>query len=252
MIDSMNRFTDQVAVVTGAGRGIGRAVALRLANEGARVAVISRTEANSQSAANEINALRAGSAIPYSVDVSNREAVADLCSRIVKELGKVSVLVNNAGVTRDRLSMRMSEEDWDVVLDTNLKGAFHFIQNLQRPMMKQSYGRIVNISSVSGLIGQAGQTNYAASKAGLIGLTKALAREVAGRNVTVNAVAPGFIATDMTSQLPETVKAQILPLIPLNRFGDCEDVAAAVAFIASPEAKYITGHVLTVDGGMAM
>ncbi|HEV3210304.1 MAG TPA: 3-oxoacyl-[acyl-carrier-protein] reductase [Chthoniobacterales bacterium] len=248
----MNRFTDQVAVVTGAGRGLGRAVALRLANEGARVAVISRTEANSQSAANEINALRAGSAIPYSVDVSNGEAVADLCSRIVKEFGKVSVLVNNAGVTRDRLSMRMSEEDWDVVLDTNLKGAFHFIQNLQRPMMKQSYGRIVNISSVSGLIGQAGQTNYAASKAGLIGLTKALAREVAGRNVTVNAVAPGFIATDMTSQLPEAVKAHILPLIPLNRFGDCEDVAAAVAFIASPEARYITGHVLTVDGGMAM
>jgi 3-oxoacyl-[acyl-carrier protein] reductase len=252
MIDLMNRFTDQVAVVTGASRGIGKAVAIRLANEGARVAVISRTEANSQSAANEINALRAGSAIPYSVDVSNGEAVTDLCSRIVKELGKVSVLVNNAGVTRDRLSMRMSEEDWDVVLDTNLKGAFHFIQNLQRPMMRQSYGRIVNISSVSGLIGQAGQTNYAASKAGLIGLTKALAREVAGRNVTVNAVAPGFIATDMTSQLPETVKAQILPLIPLNRFGDCEDVAAAVAFIASPEAKYITGHVLTVDGGMAM
>ena len=232
----MNRFTDQVAVVTGAGRGIGKAVAFRLAKEGARVAVISRTEANSQSAANEMNALRADSAIPYTVDVSNGEAVADLCSRIVKELGKVSVLVNNAGVTRDRLSMRMSEEDWDVVLDTNLKGAFHFIQNLQRPMMKQSYGRIVNISSVSGLIG----------------LTKALAREVAGRNVTVNAVAPGFIAAGLTSQLPEAVKAQVLPLIPLRRFGDCEDVAAAVAFIASPEAKYITGHVLRVDGGMAM
>ena len=248
----MNRFTDQVAVVTGAGRGIGKAVAFRLAKEGARVAVISRTEANSQSAANEMNALRADSAIPYTVDVSKGEAVADLCSRIVKELGKVSVLVNNAGVTRDRLSMRMSEEDWDVVLDTNLKGAFHFIQNLQRPMMKQSYGRIVNISSVSGLIGQAGQTNYAASKAGLIGLTKALAREVAGRNVTVNAVAPGFIAAGLTSQLPEAVKAQVLPLIPLRRFGDCEDVAAAVAFIASPEAKYITGHVLRVDGGMAM
>jgi 3-oxoacyl-[acyl-carrier protein] reductase len=248
----MNRFTDQVAVVTGAGRGIGKAVAIRLANEGARVAVISRTEANSQSAALEINALRAGSAMPYVVDVSNGEAVADLCSRIVKELGKVSVLVNNAGVTRDRLSMRMSEADWDIVLDTNLKGAFHFIQNLQRPMMKQSYGRIVNISSVSGLIGQAGQTNYAASKAGLIGLTKALAREVAGRNVTVNAVAPGFITTDMTDQLPEAVKAHLLPLIPLGRFGDCGDVAAAVAFIASPEAKYITGHILTVDGGMAM
>jgi len=248
----MNRFTDQVAVITGAGRGIGKAVAIRLANEGARVAVISRTEANSQSTAREINALRGESAISYVVDVSNGEAVADLCSRIAKELGKVSVLVNNAGVTRDRLSMRMSEEDWDIVLDTNLKGAFHFIQNLQRPMMKQSYGRIVNISSVSGLIGQAGQTNYAASKAGLIGLTKALAREVAGRNVTVNAVAPGFIATEMTDQLPEAVKAHVLPLIPLGRFGDCEDVAAAVAFIASPEAKYITGHILTVDGGIAM
>jgi 3-oxoacyl-[acyl-carrier protein] reductase len=252
MIDSMKRFTDQVAVVTGAGRGIGKAVAIRLANEGARIAVISRTEANSHAVAAELNALRPESAIPYAVDVSNGEAVADLCSRIVKQLGKVSVLVNNAGVTRDRLSMRMTEEDWDTVLDTNLKGAFHFIQNLQRPMMKQSYGRIVNISSVSGLIGQAGQVNYAASKAGLIGLTKALAREVAGRNVTVNAVAPGFIATEMTNQLPEAVKARVLSLIPLNRFGDCEDVAAVVAFIASPEAKYITGQVLTVDGGMAM
>jgi 3-oxoacyl-[acyl-carrier protein] reductase len=252
MIESMKRFTDQVAVVTGAGRGIGKAVAIRLANEGAIVAGVSRTEVNSHSVAAELNASRSESAIPYSVDVSNGEAVADLCSRIIKKFGKVSVLVNNAGVTRDRLSMRMSEEDWDTVLDTNLKGAFHFIQNLQRPMMKQSYGRIVNMSSVSGLIGQAGQVNYAASKAGLIGLTKALAREVAGRNVTVNAVAPGFIATDMTNQLPEAVKAHVLPLIPLSRFGDCEDVAAAVAFIASPEAKYITGHVLTVDGGMAM
>jgi 3-oxoacyl-[acyl-carrier protein] reductase len=225
---------------------------MRLAAEGARVAVISRTEANSQSAADAINGLRSESAVPYAIDVSNGEAVAELCSKIVKELGKVSVLVNNAGVTRDRLSMRMSEEDWDAVLDTNLKGAFHFIQNLQRPMMKQSYGRIVNISSISGLIGQAGQVNYAASKAGLIGLTKALAREVAGRNVTVNAVAPGFITTDMTDQLPDAVKTQVLSLIPLNRFGTCDDVAAAVAFIASPEARYITGHVLTVDGGMAM
>jgi 3-oxoacyl-[acyl-carrier protein] reductase len=248
----MNRFVDQVAVVTGAGRGIGKAVALRLAKEGARIAVVSRTEANAQSAATEINALKPDSAIAYAVDVTNGESVAELCSRIVKEFGKVNVLVNNAGITRDRISMRMSSEDWDIVLDTNLKGAFHFVQGLQRPMMKQSYGRIVNISSVSGLIGQAGQVNYAASKAGLIGLTKALAREVAGRNVTVNAVAPGFITTDMTDQLPEAVRTQILTLIPLGRFGECEDVAATVAFIASPEAKYITGQVLTVDGGMAM
>ncbi len=248
----MNRFVDQVAVVTGSGRGIGKAVALRLAKEGARIAVVSRTEANSQSAAGEINALSPDSAIAYAVDVSNGEAVADLCSRIVKDFGKVNVLINNAGITRDRLSMRMSQEDWDMVLNTNLKGAFHFVQNLQRPMMRQSYGRIVNISSVSGLIGQAGQVNYSASKAGLIGLTKALARELAGRNVTVNAVAPGFITTDMTDQLSEAVKTHVLPLIPLGRFGECEDVAAAVAFIASPEAKYITGHVLIVDGGMAM
>jgi len=248
----MNRFADQVAVVTGAGRGIGKAVAMRLAAEGARIAVISRTDTNSRSTAQEINALQSDRATPYSVDVADREAVAGLCSRIVKEFGKISVLVNNAGVTRDRLSMRMSEEDWDVVLNTNLKGAFHFVQNLQRPMMKQSYGRIVNISSVSGIIGQAGQTNYAASKAGLIGLTKALAREVAGRNVTVNVVAPGFIKTDMTNQLSEAVKANVMTLIPLSRFGDCEDVAAAVAFIASPEAGYITGQVLAVDGGMAM
>src|SRR4029077_13814629 len=176
----------------------------------------------------------------------------DLCSGIVKDFGNIHVLVNNAGITRDRLSMRMSEDDWDAVVDTNLKGAFHFIQGLERPMMKQSYGRIVNISSVSGLIGQAGQANYSASKAGLIGLTKALAREVAGRNVTVNAVAPGFITTDMTDQLPDAIKAQVLPLIPLNRFGDCEDVAAAGAFIASPETKYITGHVFTGGGGKGM
>jgi 3-oxoacyl-[acyl-carrier protein] reductase len=248
----MNRFVDQVAVVTGAGRGIGKAVALRFASEGASVAVVSRTEANSQSTANEINVLKPDSARAYAVNVSDCEAVANLCSRILKDFGKIHVLVNNAGITRDRLSMRMSEEDWDTVLDTNLKGAFHFVQGLERPMMKQSYGRIVNISSVSGLIGQAGQINYSASKAGLIGLTKALAREVAGRNVTVNAVAPGFITTDMTDQLQDAVKTHVLSLIPLARFGECGDVAAAVAFIASPEAKYITGQVLTVDGGMAM
>jgi 3-oxoacyl-[acyl-carrier protein] reductase len=248
----MNRFVDQVAVVTGAGRGIGKAIALRLAMEGASVAVVSRTDANSQSTAGEINALKSDSARAYAVDVANSEAVADLCSKIVKDFGKVHVLVNNAGITRDRLSMRMSEEDWDSVLDTNLKGAFHFIQGLERRMMKDSYGRIVNISSVSGLIGQAGQVNYSASKAGLIGLTKALARELAGRNITVNAVAPGFINTDMTENLPEAVKTHVLSLIPIAKFGECEDVAATVAFIASPEAKYITGQVLTVDGGMAM
>jgi 3-oxoacyl-[acyl-carrier protein] reductase len=248
----MNRFVDQVAVVTGAGRGIGQAIAQRLAAEGARIAAVSRTMENAQKTADQLNQQKSETALAYAVDVADGEAVADLCSQILKTFGKVHVLVNNAGITRDRLSMRMAEQDWDQVLDTNLKGAFHFIQNLQRPMMRQSYGRIVNISSVSGLIGQAGQVNYSASKAGLIGLTKALAREIAGRKVTVNAIAPGFISTDMTAQLPENIREELRKLIPLGTFGEPEDVAAAVAFIASPEAKYITGQVLTVDGGMVM
>jgi 3-oxoacyl-[acyl-carrier protein] reductase len=248
----MNRFVDQVAVVTGAGRGIGQAIAQRLAAEGARIAAVSRTMENAQKTADQLNQQKSETALAYAVDVANGEAVADLCSQILKTFGKVHVLVNNAGITRDRLSMRMAEQDWDQVLDTNLKGAFHFIQNLQRPMMRQSYGRIVNISSISGLIGQAGQVNYSASKAGLIGLTKALAREIAGRKVTVNAIAPGFISTDMTAQLPENIREELRKLIPLGTFGEPEDVAAAVAFIASPEAKYITGQVLTVDGGMVM
>jgi 3-oxoacyl-[acyl-carrier protein] reductase len=248
----MNRFRDQVAVVTGSGRGIGQAIALRLASEGARLAVISRTESNAQNTADKINAIQTGVARVYAIDVADGIAVAGVCTQILKDFGKVDVLINNAGITRDRLSMRMPEADWDLVLDTNLKGAFHFIHNLQRPMMKQSYGRIINISSVSGLVGQAGQVNYSASKAGLIGLTKALAREVAGRNVTVNAIAPGFITTDMTEQLPQNVKEEVLKMIPLGRFGDCQDVASAVAFLASAEAKYITGQVLKVDGGMAM
>jgi 3-oxoacyl-[acyl-carrier protein] reductase len=248
----MNRFVDQVAVITGAGRGIGQAIAQRLAAEGARIAVVSRTIENAQKTVDQLNQQKSETALAYAVDVANGEAVANLCSQILKTFGKVHVLVNNAGITRDRLSMRMAEEDWDQVLDTNLKGAFHFIQNLQRPMMRQSYGRIVNISSVSGLIGQAGQVNYSASKAGLIGLTKALAREIAGRKVTVNAIAPGFISTDMTAQLPETIREELRKLIPLGTFGESADVAAAVAFLASPEAKYITGQVLTVDGGMVM
>ena len=248
----MNRFVDQVAVVTGAGRGIGQTIALRLAGEGAKLAVISRTASNAQNTADKIDAIQSGAARVYAIDVADGKAVAEACAQIIKDFGKVNILVNNAGITRDRLSMRMPEADWDLVLDTNLKGAFHFIHNLQRPMMKQSYGRIINISSVSGLVGQAGQVNYSASKAGLIGLTKALAREVAGRNVTVNAVAPGFITTDMTDQLPQNVKERVLQMIPLGRFGDCQDVAAAVAFLASAEANYITGQVLTVDGGMAM
>ncbi|MBV8584654.1 MAG: 3-oxoacyl-[acyl-carrier-protein] reductase, partial [Verrucomicrobia bacterium] len=245
----MNRFSEQVAVITGGGRGIGRAIALRLAEEGARVAVISRSLENATATATALNEQRADTARAYAVDVADGEAVAAVCTQLIKDFGRIEILVNNAGITRDRLSMRMSENDWDAVLDTNLKGAFHFVQQLQRPMMKQSYGRIINITSVSGIMGQAGQVNYSASKAGLIGLTKALAREIASRSVTVNAVAPGFITTDMTAELPEKLRDHVLTLIPLARFGAVEDIAAAVAFLASREAGYITGHVLTVDGG---
>jgi 3-oxoacyl-[acyl-carrier protein] reductase len=241
-----------VAIVTGAGRGIGEAIARRLARNGARVACVSRSDANAAKTADAINAATPDCARPYAVDVADRKAVAAVCERILADFGRVDILVNNAGLTRDGLAMRMSEEDWDVVIDTNLKGAFNFIQGVMRPMVKQRAGRIINISSVAGLNGNPGQANYSASKAGLIGLTKTLARELASRNITVNAVAPGFITTDMTTGLPDNVKAAVLAQIPLGRFGDPEDIAAAVAFLAGPEAKYITGQTLTVDGGMVM
>ena len=246
------RFANQVAIVTGAGRGIGHAIALRLANEGARVAVVSRTEHNAARTAEEINATHMGLAKAYAVDVADTKAVKALAEQVLADFSRVDILVNNAGLTRDGLSMRMSEEDWDVVLDTNLKGAFNFIQAVERPMLKQRSGRIVNIASVAGLMGNAGQANYAASKAGLIGPTKVIARELASRGITCNAVAPGFIATDMTSGLPEELKTGVVKQIPLGKFGEPEDIAAAVAFLASAEAKYITGQVLTVDGGMVM
>ncbi len=246
------RFENQVAVVTGAGRGIGHAIALRLASEGARVASVSRTEANAQKTADEINALRPGAARAYAVDVSDHQAVQDVGGRILEDFDRVDILVNNAGVTRDGLSMRMSVADWDTVLDTNLKGAFNFVQAVQRPMIRQRSGRIINISSVIGLIGNAGQANYAASKAGLIGLTKSLARELASRGITVNALAPGLIETDMTAVLSEEIRKTILSKIPLGALGQPDDIAAAVAFLASAEAKYITGQVLAVDGGMVM
>ncbi|MEO0446363.1 MAG: 3-oxoacyl-[acyl-carrier-protein] reductase [Verrucomicrobiota bacterium] len=248
----MGVLDQKVAVVTGGGRGIGKAIALQFAQAGAKVAVVSRNEASCGKAAEEINAAVPGSAAPFAVDVADGEAFATLAKTIQEDLGPVSILVNNAGVTRDGLALRMSEEDWDVVLDTNLKGAFHGVKAFQRNLLKQADSRIINISSVVGLMGNAGQINYAASKAGLIGFTKSLAREFASRGVTANAVAPGFITTDMTDALTDDQKGAIAQNIPLGKLGQPDDIAAAVLFLASPAAGYITGQVLTVDGGMVM
>ena len=247
----MSQLTNQIAVVTGAGRGIGRAIALKFAAEGADVVCVSRTAENSEKVANEIRAL-GRKAWAHAVDVSNSKAVEVAGEKILAETNRVDILVNNAGVTRDGLLMRMGEEDWDAVLDTNLKGAFLFTKAFFRLFAKQRVGSIINISSVSGLIGNPGQCNYAASKAGLIGFTKSVARELASRGVTVNAIAPGFIETDMTSKLNEELKANMLKQIPMGKFGLADDVAGAALFLASPAARYITGQVLTVDGGMVM
>ncbi len=247
----MSQLANQIAVITGAGRGIGRAIALKFAQEGAEVVCVSRTAANSEKVAHEIRAL-GRQARAFAVDVSDAKAVATIGEKILAETSRVDILVNNAGVTRDGLLMRMSEEDWDTVLDTNLKGAFSFTKAFARSFIKQRSGRIINIASVIGLIGNAGQCNYAASKAGLIGLTKSTARELASRGITVNALAPGFIETDMTAALSEEIRTDLLKKIPLNSFGQAEDVANAALFLAGPAARYITGQVLTVDGGMVM
>jgi 3-oxoacyl-[acyl-carrier protein] reductase len=248
----MSGTENRVAVVTGAGRGIGLEIARTLAAAGITVAVVSRSEASCGNAAETINAAFPGKAKAYAVDVADPSAVQDLATKVGAELGPVGILVNNAGVTRDTLLLRMKEEDWDEVLDTNLKGAFLMVKAFLRPLMKADQGRIINVASVIGLIGNAGQANYSASKAGLIGFTKAVARELAGRKLTCNAVAPGFITTDMTRDLPDAVKEAVLGKIPLGSFGEAADVAAAVAFLASPAARYITGQVLAVDGGMTM
>ncbi len=246
------RFAGRVAIITGAGRGIGHAITVRLASEGARVACVSRTEANAKKTADEINALRADAAKAYAVDVADHAAVQKIGAQILQDFGKIDILINNAGMTRDALAMRMSLEDWDSVINTNLRGAFSFTQAILRAMIKQRSGRIINISSVSGIMGNAGQTNYAASKAGLIGFTKSLARELASRNITVNAIAPGFITTDMTAGLSDEVKKALHAKIPLGKTGTPEDIANAVAFLASADASYITGQTLCVDGGIVM
>lgn len=247
----MSLLADKVAVVTGAGRGIGRAVALAYARMGADVACVSRTEENSAKAAAEVEAL-GRRAWAVAVDVSDTAAVDAAAGKILDDAGRVDILVNNAGVTRDNLLMRMSEEEWDTVINTNLKGAFNFTKALTRPFIKQRSGRIINIASVIGLIGNAGQSNYAASKAALIGFTKSIAKELAPRGITANAIAPGFIETDMTAALDDKVREGILGNVPLGRFGSPDDIAHAAVFLAMEPSGYITGQVLTVDGGMVM
>ncbi len=243
---------NKVALVTGASRGIGRAVAKRLAKDGATVVInYNGSYDKANEAKEEIESL-GGKAVIMQWNIADYNACKENIEKIIKDLGSLDILVNNAGVTRDGLLLKMTEEDYDAVLDTNLKGTFNCIKFASRQMLKQKAGRIVNISSVSGVMGNAGQSNYSASKAGVIGLTKACARELATRGITVNAVAPGFIETDMTNVLPDNVKANAVAQIPLGAFGKTEDIAAAVAFLASDEAKYITGQVLCVDGGMAM
>jgi 3-oxoacyl-[acyl-carrier protein] reductase len=247
----MKQLENQIAVVTGAGRGIGRAIALKFASEGADVVCVSRTAENSEKVAAEVRAL-GRKAWALAVDVSDTAAVSAAAEKILAECGKVDILVNNAGVTRDGLLMRMSDADWDAVLNTNLKGAFLFTKAFTRSFVKQRSGRIINVASIIGLIGNAGQANYAASKAGLIGFTQSIAKELGSRNITVNALAPGFIETDMTAALSAELKAELLKKIPLNSLGQPEDIANAALFLASPGARYVTGQVLTVDGGMVM
>ena len=242
----------KIALVTGASRGIGRQIALTLAAQGAAVVVnYNGSAAKAEEVVKEIEAA-GGKAEAVQCNVSEYEKCAELMSYIVKTYGRLDILVNNAGITRDNLLMKMSEDDFDAVIQTSLKGVFNCVKHISRQMLKQKAGRIINISSVSGVLGNAGQANYCAAKAGVIGLTKSAARELASRGITVNAVAPGFIATEMTDVLSDSVKAAAVEQIPMKHFGETEDVANAVAFLASDAARYITGQVISVDGGMAM
>lgn len=242
----------KIAVVTGASRGIGKAIALKLASEGAKVIINYNGSENMALEVKEEILKNGGNAEVIQCDVSDYSECGKFITGIIEKEGRIDILVNNAGITRDGLLMKMSEEDFDKVIATNLKGAFHTIRFASRQMLKQRGGRIINMASVVGVTGNAGQANYAASKAGIIGLTKAAARELASRGITVNAIAPGFIETDMTKTLPQKVKEESISQIPIGSFGQPEDVAAAAAFLASEEAGYITGQVLNVDGGMVM
>lgn len=243
---------EKVAVVTGAGRGIGRGIALALAREGAMVVVnYNGSAARAKEVVSTIEE-GGGRAVPVQCDVSDFEAAKEFYANIVKEYGRIDILVNNAGITKDNLIMKMSEEEFQSVIQTNLAGTFHGVKFVSRPMMKQRGGRIINIASVAGVVGNMGQANYSASKAGVIGLTKSMAKELASRNITVNAIAPGFVETEMTDVLSDSVKEAAVATIPLGRFGQVEDIAETAVFLASDRAKYITGQVICVDGGIAM
>ncbi|MFQ3610888.1 MAG: 3-oxoacyl-[acyl-carrier-protein] reductase [Fimbriimonadales bacterium] len=244
------RLDGRVALVTGASRGIGRAIALCLADAGAKVALLSRTEASVQEVAHAIESHYPGQALPFVGDVADAQLAEQVVAQITQQWGQLDILVNNAGITRDTLLLRMSEEDWDSVLNTNLKGAFLFTRAALKPMMRQRWGRIVNISSVSGLTGNVGQANYSASKAALIAFTRTVAMEMGSRNITCNAIAPGLIETDMTQSLADSVKEYALQRIALKRFGTPEEIAYGVLYLCSEFASYITGQVLVIDGGL--
>ncbi len=248
----MRELNDKVAVVTGSSRGLGRAIAVKLANLGAKVVVNYRSDQEAAEETLRMIGEAGGEAIAIQADVSKYDEAQKLIRSALEHYGRLDILVNNAGTTRDTLLIRMSEEDWDIVVDTNLKSVFSCCKAAQRAMMKQRYGRIVNITSVAGLAGNAGQTNYASAKAGMIGFTKSLAKEVGSRNITVNAVAPGFVPTDLSLLLPQELIDKGIEMTPLGHAGTADDIANAVAFLVSDEAKFITGQVLSVDGGLVM